>query len=219
MVFYLVTSKEHDCVIQCEVCYKIFSTPDIYNRIIDADGFDYAAKGIEEGLCNRAACPHCHIEFTVENPLLIYSWKHKVYAASYLCNMIFDAANLENALKISGASDVTLRKTNFALEAAEKINIARFELNDIKIEKFKTIKFPQYISMKSNVETIVFDRIENDFMIFTHRHFTDSVISNFFVPLDEYNNFEFEIPDVPKGTWIKIDKNWILKNTEAKNEF
>ena len=56
-------------------------------------------------------------------------------------------------------------------------------------------------------------------MIFTHRHFTDSVISKFFVPLDEYNNFEFEIPDIPKGTWIKIDKNWILKNTEAKNEF
>lgn len=215
----MVTSKEHDCLIQCEVCYKLFPTPDIYHKVIDADGFDYAAKGIEEGLCNRIVCPHCHIEFTVENPLLIYSWQYKIYAASYLNNMIFDAANLENALRISGARDVTLRKTDFALEAAEKINIARFKLNDIKIEKFKTIKFPQYISMKSNVETIVFDKIENDFMIFTHRHFTDSIISKFSVSLSEYNDFKLELPYVPNGTWVKIDKNWISKNTEAKNEF
>ena len=89
----------------------------------------------------------------------------------------FKASNLENALKIANAKDVNLRKTDYAIEACEKIHIAKHGLCDVKTELFKLRYFPDYEKMKIEDETIIFDRIKDANLIFSHRHFTDTVIT------------------------------------------
>ena len=184
--------------------------------MIDADGYDSFADGVRSGLCNRVKCPYCGSEFTIENPILIYSWQYKMYVTAAFYEDFYPVNDFANALRIAGAEDITLRKTDYAVEATEKIHIVNYGLCDIKTEFFKVFKFPDYINMRNDEETIIFDRIENDNLIFSHRHFTDEIINTSAIPVSEYESFECEIPHVPKGKWFKIDKNWVLKHLEDK---
>lgn len=212
--------NRYDCLIQCEVCNKLFPKRYDYTSIIDADGYDNVAYGVEEGLCNRITCPHCGIEFTLENPLLVCSWQYKTYATAAFPEFdgldLYKTANLENALRISDARDVNLRITDYAIEACEKIHIAKYGLCDVKIEYLKIIQFPDYVKMKSDEETIVFDKMHNNKLIFSHRHFTDTVITRYEIPFSEYVSQDCKIPSAPKAEWIKINKEFILNQSEGK---
>jgi len=215
-----LSSCQYDCLIQCEVCDKLFPKRYNYANVIDADGYDDLAYGVEEGLCNRITCPYCGIEFTLENPMLVYSWQYKTYATAGFPEFdgldLYSTANLKNALRISGAQDINLRKTDYAIEACEKIHIAKYGLCDVKTEFFKIINFPDYVNMKSDEETIVFDKISNENLIFSHRHFTDTVITRYTIPFSEYSSLVCKIPSAPKATWIKINKEYILNHPEGK---
>jgi len=217
-----LSSCQYDCLIQCEVCDKLFPKRYNYANVIDADGYDDIAYGVEEGFCNRITCPHCGIEFTLENPLMVFSWQYKTYATAGFIEIdgldFYKTANLQFALNLSGAKDVNLRKTDYAIEACEKIHIAKHGLDDVKTELFKLAIFPEYADMKSDEETIIFDRIQDGNLIFSHRHFTDSIITKFYVPFSQYESFECNIPSAPKAKWIKIDKEYILNYPEGKNE-
>lgn len=206
----------HDYLIQCEICDKLFPMRPVFNEIIDADGFDDIAQGVDDGLCNRITCSYCGGEFTFENPIMIYSWLHKTYVTAAFPDDYFRVSNIENALRIADAKDVTLRKTDYAIEATEKIHIAKYKLSDIKTEHFKVVRFPEYKNMKNDEEVIIFDKLENGNLFFSHRHFTDKIITKFIIPLSEYEAFESNLPEVPKGKWFKIDKHWVLKHMEDK---
>jgi hypothetical protein len=194
------------------VCYKRFPKFITLTDCIDADFED-------DELPNRVICPYCKSEFNCEIPLILYSWKYKTYVAAACPDDFFSSHDLRNALRISGANNITLRKTDYAIEAYEKIHIAKYNLNDAKVEVFKLTYIPEYKDMKNDEETILFERTENDIMIFSHCYFTGEILKEYKIPLSKYENLNFDIPDIPNGKWFKIDKAWALKLLEVKNEF
>lgn len=203
-----------DYMIQCEVCEKLFPMSVDFEEIIDADEYTDIAKGVEDGLINRINCRLCGSEFTFENPILIYSWSAKMYVTANFPENAYSVKSLENILRISGAQDISLRKTQYAIEACEKIHISKSGLCDAKVELFKLLKFPDYKDMDIIEETIIFDRIENDQLVFSHRNFTDEILNVYRFSAFEYETLKHNLPEIPNGIWYQIDKYWVIKHTE-----
>ncbi len=205
--------------ITCEndKCKKHFYDYIFLKSIINFDEGGKDAKAIlNGGTINRVTCPYCKCNFTYETPLLLFSQNHKIYAASTFDDDFIYTSNCENALKIAKSDDLNLRITDYAFEAAEKIRLAYFGIDDAKIEIFKLITFPKCKDMDKAFEYMVFDRVENDFLIFSHRDYTDKILKSFEILKSDFEKFDFDFKPPITGKWAKTDNKWAIKQLEDK---
>lgn len=213
----LLTEFYPKCGITCEndSCKRHFYKYIFFASIIDIDRGDEPADAVMNGgAVNRVKCPFCGCEFTYETPLMIFSQKYKIYTASTFDEQFIYTSAFENALRIAGETDLRLRLTQFAFEAAEKIRLAAFGLSDAKAEMFKLVRFENYKDMDTAYEYIVFDKLTDNTLIFTHRDYTDKILEVYEISYDEYKRFSPDVSGVRNACWLEIDKQWSIRRLE-----
>lgn len=207
-----------DNYIICEECYRLFFSYVNIACIIDADSYVSYARSIKTGRLNRVRCPYCKSEFTFETMVYMYSVKHSM-AVIAGCNADpISTSRMPHLFKMLGMSDYRFRVVPYASCAAEKIRIAAEGLDDLKVELFKFRIFDNYKSMDPCDEYITFERVEGDFIIFTHREFKDNILAEYQIPMDKYLEYNPILPDIPKCTWFRGDKSWALNYYTEENK-
>lgn len=203
-----------DGCIRCENCNKFFNRYVFLKSIIDTDSYEEASREAVCGVINRVTCPYCKTEFTYESPLMLHSYSNKIIAVAATNDELFNAFKLSLALKISGACDWSLRRCEFARDAAEKIRIFTYGLNDAAIELMKLRYIPGYAELDLFDEYIVFDKITETDFVFTLRDYTDKITRTYSINKQEYDKIPKET--IPTAEWITIDRNYVLKLEETK---
>lgn len=204
-----MSSTSQEIKTRCPYCGKEFDTV-IYTSVDAETDPDLKDKCIS-GDIFRQLCPHCHMEYMTQYPVIYKNIPDKFVV--WLSSVPMDCIT-EEAVSLA-KKGFKLRRCTSLAEFTEKVRIFEDHINDIAVELAKYDSFIEFLNNRSgnpeDVTSIEYQKVDND-VIKINIRLEDKGMS-FLIPvsmLEEEIRAEEDLYHVNEEEFPVVNRDWII---------